>query len=450
MQQEVSNERQLTKKFFKYSIPSVTAMWFFSIYTMVDGMFVGKGVGPFALAAVNLSMPFVNTIFAIGLLIAIGSSTLITFYFGQNKREKSNEVFTLNVIILSILGVTISFISLLFLDKIAIFLGATRETLTYVKDYLRIIIIFSTFFIVSYSLEVLVKADGFPIYSIIFVTLSALTNIVLDYILVIRFDYGIKGAAFATGLSQVISCVAFLIHFISGKSNLKFVKPKLDLKLIKNLFILGIPESLTELSVGFTTFIFNYFILRHIGPHGIAAFSVIMYLNNLVLMSMVGTNQGMQPLISFYNGKEDYKSIKRLLNLALKTSLAFGLLFFISSQLFTEQLVSLFIQASSKESFQIALRGLRIFSFGFLICGFNIILSGYFTALKETKKATIISSLRGYILVFIMLFILPNIWKDIGIWIAPLFYEALTLIIASIIYARSKVSLSQEEYSFNE
>lgn len=450
MQQEVSNERQLTKKFFKYSIPSVTAMWFFSIYTMVDGMFVGKGVGPFALAAVNLSMPFVNTIFAIGLLIAIGSSTLITFYFGQNKREKSNEVFTLNVIILSILGVTISFISLLFLDKIAIFLGATRETLTYVKDYLRIIIIFSTFFIVSYSLEVLVKADGFPIYSIIFVTLSALTNIVLDYILVIRFNYGIKGAAFATGLSQFISCVAFLIHFISGKSNLKFVKPKLDLKLIKNLFILGIPESLTELSVGFTTFIFNYFILRHIGPHGIAAFSVIMYLNNLVLMSMVGTNQGMQPLISFYNGKEDYKSIKRLLNLALKTSLAFGLLFFISSQLFTEQLVSLFIQASSKESFQIALRGLRIFSFGFLICGFNIILSGYFTALKETKKATIISSLRGYILVFIMLFILPNIWKDIGIWIAPLFYEALTLIIASIIYARSKVSLSQEEYSFNE
>ena len=450
MQQEVSNERQLTKKFFKYSIPSVTAMWFFSIYTMADGMFVGKGVGPFALAAVNLSMPFVNTIFAIGLLIAIGSSTLITFYFGQNKKEKSNEVFTLNVIILSILGVIITAISLLFLDKIAIFLGATKETLTYVKDYLRIIIIFSTCFIVSYSLEVLVKADGFPIYSITCVTFSALTNIVLDYILVIRFDYGIKGAAFATGLSQVISCVAFLIHFISGKSNLKFVKPKLDFKLIKNLFILGIPESLTELSVGFTTFIFNYVILRHIGPHGIAAFSVIMYLNNLVLMSMVGTNQGMQPLISFYNGKEDYKSIKRLLNLALKTSLAFGLLFFISSQLFTEQLVSLFIQASSKESFQIALRGLRIFSFGFLICGFNIILSGYFTALKETKKATIISSLRGYILVFIMLFILPNIWRDIGIWIAPLFYEALTLIIASIIYARSKVSLSQEEYSFNE
>src|SRR5699024_10633205 len=129
-------------------IPSVSAMWFFSIYTMVDGIFVGKGVGPFALAAVNLSMPFVNTIFAVALLVAIGSSTLITFYFGKNEREKSNEIFTLNVIILSALGVITSIVSLLFLDKIAIFLGATEETFIYVKDYLRIIILFSTFFIV--------------------------------------------------------------------------------------------------------------------------------------------------------------------------------------------------------------------------------------------------------------------------------------------------------------
>lgn len=449
MQQEVSNGRQLTKKFFKYLVPSVSAMWFFSIYTMVDGIFVGKGIGSYALAAVNLSMPFVNTIFAVALLVAIGSSTLITFYFGKNEKGKSNEIFTLNVIILSALGIVTSVVALLFLDKIAIFLGATEETFVYVKDYLRIIIFFSTFFIVSYSLEVLVKADGFPIYSIVFVTLSALTNIVLDYILVIRFDYGIKGAAFATGFSQFISCVGFLIHFIFGKSNLKFVKPEFDFKLIKKLFVLGIPESLTELSAGFTTFIFNFVILHHIGPEGIAAFSVIMYLNNLVLMSMIAVNQGMEPLISFYNGREDQKSIKRLLDLALKTSLIFGLAFFVASQLFNEQLVSLFLKASNKEAFQISLKGLKIFSFGFLVCGINVVFSGYFTALKKTKKATIISSLRGYILVCIVLFILPNIFGDVGIWIAPLVYEGLTLSIALIIYGNSKVAVKEEEYSLN-
>ncbi|SNS31065.1 putative efflux protein, MATE family [Anaerovirgula multivorans] len=446
MQQQVSQATQLAKEFFKYLIPSVSAMWFFSIYTMIDGIFVGRGVGPLALAAVNLSMPYINTVFAISLLVAIGSSTLITFYLGQDEREKSNEIFTLNVIILSVLGITISVFSLIVLEEIAIFLGATEDTLLYVKDYLRIIIIFSTFFIVAYSLEVLVKADGFPIYSIIFVMLAALINILLDYILVIHLGYGVKGAALATGFSQLISCITFLIHFILGKSNLKFVKPKLNFTLIKSILTIGTPESLTELSTGFTTFAFNFVVIKYIGSYGLAAFSIIMYLNNLVLMTMIGVNQGMQPLISFYNGKNDYKSIKKLLQLALKTSLVFGLLFFVSSQLFTEQLVSLFIDTANKQALKISLVGLKIFSFGFLICGFNIIFSGYFTALKETKKATIISSLRGYILMCIVLFILPAAWGNFGIWVAPLFYEALSLSVTLVIYFKSKFALKETPY----
>ncbi len=444
MKQQVLHLEELKKEFFKYLIPSVSAMWFFSIYTMVDGMFVGKGVGPLALAAVNVSMPFINAIFALALLVSVGSSTLISFYFGQNEKEISNEIFTLNVLILFVLGVTISIFSLIFIDEIAGFLGATKETLFYIKDYLKIIIIFSTFFIVAYSLEVLVKADGFPIYSILFVALAAFINIVLDYILVIKLNYGVKGAAIATGLSQCISCIGFLIHFIKGRSNLKFVKIKLNFALIKDIFIIGIPESLTELSAGFTTFIFNFVIIKTIGPYGLAAFSVIMYLNNLVLMTIIGVSQGMQPLISFYNGKNDYDSIKKLLNLALKISLVLGILFFILSQMFTEKLVSLFIDSANKEVFSISLKALKIFSFGFLISGWNIIFSGYFTALKETRKATIISSLRGYVLICMVLFILPMIWKDFGIWIAPLFYEALTLSVALAIYLKSKTTFKEK------
>ncbi|SKC84473.1 MATE family efflux transporter [Maledivibacter halophilus] len=438
MQQSISDSFSLVKKFFKYLIPSVSAMWFFSIYTMVDGIFVGKGVGPLALAAVNLSMPYINIVFAISLLIAVGSSTLITFYLGQNRKEKSNEIFTINIIFLSCLGVILSILSLLFLEKIAIFLGATPETLPYVKDYLQIIIIFSTFFMVAYSLEVLVKADGFPIYSIIFVTLAAITNILLDYIFVIRLNYGIKGAAIATGMSQFTSCLAFLLRFILGKSNLKFTKIKINFSYIKNIFIIGFPESLTELSIGFTTFMFNFVILKYIGPYGIAAFGVIMYIYNLILMTMIGINQGMQPLVSYYNGKGNDKSIRKLLSLALKTSLFFAVFFFISSQVFTKQLVGLFIAPSNIKAFQIALEGLKIFSFGFLICGFNIIFSGYFTALKETNKATAISLLRGYILISLTLLISPIIGQDFGIWISPFIYEIITLCITLTIYFKIK------------
>ncbi len=434
--QRNTSKSYLTKNFFKYLVPSVTAMWFFSIYTMVDGIFVGKGVGPIALAAVNLSMPYINGVFAVSLLISVGSSTLITFYFGKNEKEKSNEIFTLNIILLSIIGIVLTGLSLMFIEKIAYFLGANAETLPYVVDYLKIIILFSTFFMVPYSLEVLVKADGFPIYSIIFVTLAAITNIVLDYILVIRYNYGIKGAAFATGASQFISCMAFLFHFLFGKSNLKFVKPKFNFSSIAKLFTIGIPEALTELSAGFTTFVFNFAISKHIGTYGLAAFGVIMYLNNLVLMTMVGINQGMQPLISYYNGKGNYKNIDYLLDLALKTSISFAVLFFGISQLFPKQLVSFFIEPSNRNAFLLSIKGLKIFSFGFLICGFNIILSGYFTALKETTKGTVISTLRGYVLITLILFILPNIWGNFGIWISSLVCEALTLTVALTVYTR--------------
>ena len=168
---------------------------------------------PTALAAVNLSMPYISTIFAISLLVSVGSSTLITYYLGRNEKQISNEIFTKNIIIITLLGLFLSFISLFLLDEIALFLGATEETFIYVKEYLGIIIPSSIFFMLAYSLEVLVKADGFPIYSIIFVTLSAFTNIVLDYIFVICFDFGVRGAAIATAASQFISFLGFLLLF---------------------------------------------------------------------------------------------------------------------------------------------------------------------------------------------------------------------------------------------
>lgn len=441
--EDISHSGGLSKKFFKYAFASIGAMWIFSIYTMVDGMFVGKGVGPTALAAVNLSMPFINTIFAIALSIAVGSSTLVTFYLGRNEPEKSNEIFTLNVIILTILSVTISFLSLLFLERLAIFLGATEETLVYVKDYLRMIIIFSTFFIVGYSLEVLVKADGFPAYSILFVTIGGLTNIVLDYLFVIVLSYGVQGAALATGLSQLVTCLGFLAHFLSGKSKLKFTKIKIDWSIVKRMFIIGFPDSLTELSAGITVFLFNFMILKHIGSNGVAAFGVIMYINNLVLMTMVGINQGMQPLVSFYNGKKDSGSIEKLIHLAFKVGIVFSIMFLLVCQFFTDQLVSLFISPDNVDVYHLSKQGLKIFSYSFILCGFNIILSGYFTALKQSKKATLISLLRGLVAISICIFLLPYIWGSTGIWLSPIGSEIITLGISVWIVLKSKTQ-SQE------
>ncbi|WP_353893652.1 MATE family efflux transporter [Proteinivorax hydrogeniformans] len=434
----MKQEQNLTKLFLKYAIPSISALWFFSIYTMIDGIFVGRGVGPLGLAAVNLSMPFITTVFAVALLVAVGSSTLITFYLGKGNQKISDNIFTLNFIILLVFGIALTTLSLLFLEELALILGATQETLPYVLDYLKIIVLSSTFFMIAYSLEVLVKADGFPALSIIVVVLAAIVNIFLDYLLVIRLNYGMQGAAIATGTSQFISFVAFLAYFIFGNSQLKFIKPKIQWSLIRRIISIGTPESLNELSAGFTVFVFNFVIARAVGAEGLASFGVIMYINSLVVMTMIGINQGIQPIISFYNGKNETKPISKILSLAIKTSIGFCVMFFAISQLFTEQVVSLFIDSKNTDIYMLSVNSLRLFSFGFLLSGFNIITSGYFTALRKTKKATIISLLRGYLVVTISVFVLPFIFGELGIWLAPFFYEGITLFFTAFLFWKDK------------
>ncbi|WP_425540254.1 MATE family efflux transporter [Microaceticoccus formicicus] len=426
----------LRRQFYKYLLPSIGAMWFFSIYTMIDGIFVGKGVGPNALAAVNLSMPFISTVFALALLFSVGGSTLITFNLGKRDYNNSNKIFTLTLILVMIVSIFISLIALINLDSLVNMLGSSSQTAPYVKDYLRIIIIFSPFFMLAYTLEILVKADGNPGHSLILVFISAVINIVLDYVLVIKYNYGIKGAAVATGISQMIACIGYLTHFILGKAQLKIVKPDFSFDYIKSIIKLGFPESLTEFSGGFATFMFNFAIIRYLNSDAIAAFSVIMYMNNLVLSTMVAINQGVQPLISFYHGKADGQCIKKLSKLTIKSAIIWSLFFFILSRLLTAEIVSLFISHENTELYNISVQGLKLYSYSFLIAGFNIIISGFLTAIKNSGSAMIVSTLRGYVTISFTLLVLPIMIGSQGIWLSAIISELLTIIISIIILRR--------------
>lgn len=233
----INENMSLGKRFFKYLAPSVVAMWVFSLYTMVDGIFVSKGVGELALAAVNISMPFINFIFAVSLLFSTGASTIIAIYLGKKDIKSANEVFSFNLVSIIILSIIILAITFFNLDRLALFLGATESTIGMVKDYLGIIIFFNGFFIVSYSLEVIIKTDGFPILATVGVIISALTNIILDYLFVIEFGWGVKGAGIATGLSQVFSTIFFLIHFLRKTLLWIFQNLELILRHLEKLYL---------------------------------------------------------------------------------------------------------------------------------------------------------------------------------------------------------------------
>ena len=281
-----SQKISLRRKYIKNLIPSVAAMWVYSIYTIIDGIFVGKGVGSTALAGVNLSMPFINLIFASSIFFATGTSTLVSIYLGKKEVKKANEVFSYNILIMIIFSIGLLLFTLLFMDKIAIFLGATDNTFSIVKDYLTIIACFNVFFIVSYCLEVLTKADGFPHLAIIGVVISAITNIILDYIFVIILGFGVKGAAVTTGISQIASCAFFAIHFLRPASTLKFTKFKASFKILKKIINIGFPDGITELTSGVVILIFNQSILHFIGEDGLITYSII-YLSSFIIWTCI-------------------------------------------------------------------------------------------------------------------------------------------------------------------
>ena len=279
-----SKDKLLKKSYFKNLIPSITAMWVYSIYTIIDGIFVGRGVGATALAAVNLSMPFINLIFASSIFFATGTSTLVSIHLGKKELKKAREIFSYNLLIMLVFSFILLIFTLLFMNNIAYFLGATENTFTIVKDYLSIIVLFNVFFIVSYCLEVLTKADGFPHLAIIGVIISAITNVILDYIFVIELGLGVKGAAIATGISQIASFLFFAGHFLRKKSTLKLVKFKPTFNILKRIIKIGFPDGVTELTSGIVILIFNQCILLVIGENGLITYSIICYVSTLFLL----------------------------------------------------------------------------------------------------------------------------------------------------------------------
>ncbi|MEG1408825.1 MAG: MATE family efflux transporter [Terrisporobacter sp.] len=437
----MENTTCLKEQFKKYVIPSVAAMWVFSLYSMVDGIFVSKGVGSDALAAVNISTPYINMLFAISILFATGASTVVAMKLGSSDNKKANEYFTLNLVVIVVLGAIIMFISLINLEKIAVFLGATSSTKVYVKDYVGTIMIFVIFYLGSYYLEVLIKSDGYPHLSTIGVVISAITNIVLDYIFVIELGYGVKGAAFATGIARIFSFSFFFVHFLKRKGKLKFTKFNFDLNVIKKVIFIGIPDSTTELSVAVVILIFNQSILRVIGENALVSYSVVCYINTLVLTTMMGISQGIQPICSYYYGKNDKEVVLSILKMGLKTIKIASIVAFLIVFIFTNQLVLLFINSTNKEIFSYTVTVLRIFSPAFLIMGYNVITSGFCVSIDKPVQAGIVSLGRGMVVITITLMVMIILFGGIGIWLSTLVSELIMFIISRKISNNIKDSL---------
>ncbi len=423
----MQKKQSLLKQFFHFSAATVTSLMVFSLYSIVDGLFVARGVGEYAMTAVNLSVPFVNLLFSIAVIFAVGTSTIIAYLLGQKNAQSANKLFSQNLATLVVIGVTISVLVLAFTEPLARLLGAEEVTLEYTIHYLQGLAPFAVCFMISYNLEVLVKTDGRPRLALVTVCVGCVTNCVLDYLAIFHWGLGIWGAAAATGLSQLLTCIIYLTHFLGKHTTFHPVRFCMDWKIYRRLLPIGISDGLTELCNGLMIFLFNHTILRCIGTDGLVAYTIIAYANTLVINITMGVSQGSQPLISFQNGRGDGTAIGNLLRYGLRTMCGIAAVCFTVLFLAAPKLVAVYLPEAGAEMLTFATDAFRRYSLCYLPVGFNIYIAGFLTAMERPLPAVSISTGRGLILQGSILLLLAAVLGGGSIWFAPVISEVLCL-----------------------
>ncbi len=428
--------KSLKHDFVRFASATMVSQMVFSLYSMVDGLMVSVGVNEYAMSAVNLAIPFTNALFSIAVLFAVGSSTLIAIYLAQERRREANTLFSQNFVTLLVLGAVITALALLFLEPFARLLGADEITLDYVKQYLLGIAPFSVCYLISYNLEVLVKTDGYPRYALFTVIGGCLTNCVLDYVAIFWLDMGVFGAAVATGISQLVTCLSYFAHFFSKKCSFRLCRFRFDPRLYARVVPIGLSDGVTELCTGLMIFLFNHTVLRCIGTDGVVTYTVIAYITTIIINLMVGVSQGMQPLVSYHYGKDERAACRTLLRYAVTTVCILAPILFIGLYVFAPQLVRAYLSHADSALVQYSVSAFRRYSFSYLLLGFNVVIGGFLTAVERPVPAICISVGRGLVLQSAVLLTLAALFGGDAVWYTPVFSEAMCLVLSLFFYRR--------------
>lgn len=418
-------------QFLKYLVSPVLTMIFLSFYTTIDGYFVSRYAGSDALAGINIVIPITCVIFGTSVMLATGAGAIIGEKLGQKREREANEIFTFIFIVLLILSIVFTIAGILFLKPICVFLGSSERLLTHVLPYAFVIFLGSIPMSFKLFFEYLVRTDGNPGIGMLMSMTGLILNVVFDFIFVALLDMGTFGAAWGTFLSIAISMLIGFNYF-RKHSHIRFCKPKVNWSVLVKSCTNGSSEMLTEMSTGITTLLFNLIIMRYFGEDGVAAVTIIMYIYYFFISFYMGIAVATAPIVSYNVGSENYGKIRETTRYSFITIAITSVLIMAVSLLFRKQIIHLFVKDGSV--FTITRDGLKLFSPVFLFIGWNVFLSGYFTALGNGLISALISSLRSLIFVVAFILTLPKLIGVSGIWLTMPLSEAVTIFIAVYLY----------------
>ncbi len=420
------------KTLIKFTIPTIIMMIFTSIYGVVDGIFVSNCVGSDAFAAVNLIMPVLMILGTVGFMIGSGGSALIAKTIGEGKKEKANEYFSMLIYLLIIIGLILSIVGIIAIRPISGLLGAKENILEDCITYGRFLLIFLIPFILQNCFQNFLVVAEKPTFGLIISIIAGITNMILDFVFIYVLKMGVFGAAAATGISQLVGGVIPLVYFIrKNNSPLKIIKAKFERKAIWQSCTNGSSEMLTNLSMSLVNMLYNIQLMKYAGSDGVVAYGIIMYIGFVFSGTYLGYSMGTAPIIGYHYGAENTEELKSLLKKSLKliaiTSIVMTGLAEISSKL----LASIFVSYNA-ELLDMTTNAIRLFAISYIISGFNIFASSFFTALNNGLVSATISFLRTLVFQVAMILILPLIFGLNGIWLAVVVAETLALIVSII------------------
>lgn len=426
------------KRLLRFVISPVLMIIFTSLYSIVDGFFVSNYVGKTPFAAVNLIMPVMMGIGTVGFMIGTGGSAIVSKTLGEGKRELAQRYFSMLVYTAIILGGLLSAAGFIFIRPISEALGATGELLDHCIVYGRILFLSMTAFILQSVFHSFFIAAEKPGLSLRVSLAAGLTNIVLDYVFIAVFRWGIAGAAIATAIGEVIGGVVPILYF-SRKNNslLRLTRTRFDGRVLLKTCANGASEMVTNLSMSIVNILYNFQLMKLAGEDGVAAYGVIMYVNFIFMAIFLGYSIGSAPIVSYHYGAQNHAELKNLFKKSLLLVCGAGIILTVLAEVFSGPLVGIFVSYDAG-LFEMTRHGFRLYALAFLMMGINVWGSAFFTALNNGAVSAAISFLRTLVFQIAAVLVLPLLLGVSGIWLAVVVAEALALAVTIFFLATKK------------
>ncbi len=414
---ELLGKKPLAPLILQFSIPAIAGMLIMALNSVIGGIFVGRGVTPLAISGIAISMPLIFIMMAFSMLSGLGATTLVSLRLGQGNKEEAEKILGNAITLTFFLSVIVTIIGILFLNPILKLFGAQGEALNYAKPYMHIIFAGTVFQTISFTLNSIIRGEGNPVMAFSTMVVGFIAYVLLSYIGIFILHWGIRAVAGAVVLSQVMTSIWTLLYFTTKRSHLHlhFRNLILDEKIIEMIVKIGFAPFGMQISSCVFLIVFNRMLGLYGGNEAIAAMGIGFSLYNLILMPIVGINQGIQPIIGFNYGAKNFLRVKKTLLISVLVASGACLLGFFAIQLFIHPIMSVFVKNDTR-IIEVGSHGLKIFMLALPVIGFQIIGTGYFQAAGKPKHALFLGLSRQLIFLVPLLFILPHFFKLAGVW----------------------------------